>query len=171
MLSRLGLIKVLVFDMDGVLTDGGLLIQQDEQWSRRMDIKDGYALQLAVKSGYKILVVSGSESKPVADRLARLGISEIFMKVNDKLSFLENYIEKNNYETGEILYMGDDIPDYECMKLVGFACCPADAAVEIQQISSYISAKKGGYGCVRDVVEKILKLSNKWPLHTSVAAT
>ncbi len=170
-LSRLGLIKLFVFDMDGVLTDGGLLIQNDEQWTRRMDIKDGYALQLAVKSGYKILIVSGSESKPVADRLNKLGITEIYMKINDKLSFLKNYVEKNNNKGDEVLYMGDDIPDYECMKLAGIACCPRDAALEIQKMSSYVSPYKGGHGCVRDVIEKVLKLNNNWPLETSVAAT
>ena len=170
-LSRLGLIKVFVFDMDGVLTDGGLLIQQQGEWLRRMDIKDGYALQLAVKQGYKVVIVSGSESKPVADRLNKLGISEVFMNIKDKEFFLKNYMETNNCQPGEVLFMGDDIPDYGCMRLVGFACCPSDAAPEIRRIASYISSKTGGCGCVRDVIEKALKLNNKWPLHTSVAAT
>jgi 3-deoxy-D-manno-octulosonate 8-phosphate phosphatase (KDO 8-P phosphatase) len=170
-LSRFRLIKTFVFDMDGVLTDGGLLIDHDGQWLRRMDIKDGYALQLAIKSGYKVLVISGSESKPVAERLNKLGITDVFMKVNDKRSFLKNYIEKNNCQPGEILFMGDDVPDYGCMQIADFACCPADAAIEIKQISSYISSFKGGCGCVRDVIEKVLKLNNNWPLETSVPAT
>ena len=170
-LSRLRLIKTFVFDMDGVLTDGGLLIDSDGQWLRRMDIKDGYALQLAIKSAYKILVISGSESEPVADRLRKLGVTDIFMKVKNKENCLKDYIEKNNRKPGEILFMGDDIPDYNCMQIVDFACCPADAAVEIKQISSYISPFKGGYGCVRDVIEKVLKLNNNWPLETSVTAT
>ena len=95
-LSRLRLIKTFVFDMDGVLTDGGLLIDHGGQWLRRMDIKDGYALQLAIKSGYKVLVISGSESEPVAERLKKLGIADVFMKVKEKENFLKNYIEKNN---------------------------------------------------------------------------
>jgi len=170
-LSRLRIIKVFVFDIDGVLTDGGLHINADGQWLRRMDIKDGYALQLAIKSGYKVLIISGSESQPVADRLNKLGITNVFMKVNDKTSLLKDYLAKNNYKLEEVLFMGDDIPDYEAMEFAGFACCPSDAAVEIQQIASYISPRKGGNGCVRDVIEKVLKLNNSWPLYTSVAAT
>lgn len=170
-LSRLRLIKTFVFDIDGVLTDGGLLIDSNGQWLRRMDIKDGYALQLAHKSGYKIIVISGSESDPVAERLRKLGVADIFMKVKNKEICLKEYIEKNNCKAGEILFMGDDIPDYNCMQIVDFACCPADAAVEIKQISSYISPFKGGNGCVRDIIEKVLKLNNNWPLETSIAAT
>ena len=157
--------------MDGVLTDGGLLIDSNGQWLRRMDIKDGYALQLAIKSGYKIIVISGSESEYVVERLRKLGIGDIFMKVKNKEKVLNDYIEKNNCRPEEILFMGDDIPDYNCMQIAGFACCPNDAAVEIKQISSYISPFKGGYGCVRDVIEKVLKLNNDWPLEISVAAT
>lgn len=157
--------------MDGVLTDGGLYIEKEGNWLRRMNIKDGYALQLAVKRGYKVAVVSGSESKFVAERLAKLGVSEVFMKIQNKESFLTDYISKNKFEAGEVLFMGDDIPDYNCMKMVDFACCPSDAAVEIKQVSSYISPMRGGYGCVRDVIEKVLKLNNHWLLDTSVSAT
>lgn len=170
-LTRLRFIKTFVFDMDGVLTDGGLHIEHDGKWLRRMNIKDGYALQLAVNYGYKVVVISGSESDAVTERLHRLGISDVFMKVTKKENFLKEYILKNNLALNEILFMGDDIPDYNCMKIAGFACCPADAAVEIKQISSYISAKRGGYGCVRDVIEKVLKLNNHWPLETSIPAT
>ena len=157
--------------MDGVLTDGSLLIDFNGQLLRGMDIKDGYALQLAIKSGYKIIVISGSESEYVVERLRKLGIVDIFMKVKNKEKVLNDYIEKNNCRPEEILFMGDDIPDYNCMQIAGFACCPNDAAVEIKQISSYISPFKGGYGCVRDVIEKVLKLNNDWPLEISVAAT
>lgn len=170
-LSRLRLIKTFVFDMDGVLTDGGLLINPGGEWLRRMDIKDGYALQLAIKSGYKVVVISGSESGPVVERLNRLGVTDIFMKVNDKPACLKEYIKNNNAAPGEILFMGDDIPDYGCMLIADFACCPYDAVVEIKQISSYISPFKGGYGCVRDIIEKVLKLGNSWPMETIVAAT
>ena len=170
-LSRLRSIRTFVFDMDGVLTDGGLQIEPNGNWLRCMNIKDGYAIQLAVKSGYIVAVISGSESEPVAERLRKLGITDVFMKVTDKQSFLKDYILKNNLNTDETLFMGDDIPDYHCMKIAGFACCPADAAVEIKQISSYISHMPGGYGCVRDVIEKVLKLNNNWQLDTSVPAT
>lgn len=170
-LSRLKLIKALVFDMDGVLTDGTLLIEPDGQWLRKMDIKDGYALQLALKSGYKVAVISGSESLAVQQRLNKLGITDVFMKVNDKETILKEYLLTNNIPINNTLFMGDDIPDYKCMVIAGFGCCPSDAAVEIKQISSYISPKHGGKGCVRDVIEKVLKLNNKWPLETFIPST
>lgn len=170
-LSRLQLIRTFVFDMDGVLTDGSLLVDAGGNWLRRMHTRDGYALQLAIKAGYKVMVISGSESAPVGERLNRLGITEVFMKVLNKEKFLAEYISKNNCETSEVLAMGDDIPDHSFMLMSGFACCPADAAFEIKKISSYISPLKGGEGCVRDVIEKVLKLNNHWPLDTAVAAT
>ena len=171
MLSRLRLIKTFVCDMDGVLTDGSLLIDENGNWLRRMNTRDGYALQLAIKAGYKVVIISGSESDPVTQRLHRLGIEEVFMKVMDKGKFLEEYISKNNCETSEVLAMGDDIPDYSFMQMAGFACCPADAVLEIKKISSYISPLKGGEGCVRDVIEKVLKVNSHWPLDSFVAAT
>ncbi len=170
-LSRLQLIKTFIFDLDGVLTDGSLIVDADGNWLRRMNIRDGYALQLAIKAGYNVVIISGSESVPVAERLNKLGITEVFMKVIDKEKFLKEYLLKNNYKIPEVLYMGDDIPDYSFMQIAGFACCPADAAFEIKKISSYISPLSGGKGCVRDVIEKVLKLNNHWPLDSSVAAT
>lgn len=169
-LSRFKTVKAFVFDMDGVLTDGGLQVEEDGKWLRRMDIKDGYALQLAVKCGYTVIVISGSSSTAVASRLNKLGIADVFMNITDKEFFLEEYLLKNKFTTADILYMGDDIPDYNCMRIAGLACCPADAVAEIKQIASYISHMRGGYGCVRDVIEKVLKLNNKWPLDTSVAS-
>ncbi len=170
-LDRLRKVKTFVFDMDGVLTDGSLLVDYENKWLRKMNIKDGYALQLAVKSGYRILIISGSDAPPVAERLDKLGVKEIFMKVTDKEALLKNYMNDNKLPANEVLFMGDDIPDYACMKLAGFGCCPADAAVEIRQIASYISSVKGGHGCVRDVIEKVMKLNKHWPLYTSVAST
>lgn len=170
-LSRFKLIKTFIFDMDGVLTDGSLTIEPNGNWIRRMNIKDGYAIQLAVKSGYKVAVISGSESTPVLDRLRKLGVNDVFMKVNDKENFLKEYMLSNKILNEETLFMGDDIPDYGALKIVGLPCCPGDAATEIKQICSYISAVRGGYGCVRDVIEKVLKLNDHWPLNTTVAAT
>ena len=167
-LSRLRLIKTFVFDMDGVLTDGGLLVNPGGEWLRRMDIKDGYALQLAIKSGYKVVVISGSESGPVVERLNRLGVTDIFMKVNDKAACLKDYIKNNNAAPGEILFMGDDIPDYHVMKIAGLSCAPADAAPEIIQAAKYISPFRGGGGCVRDVIEKVLRLHANWDLETAI---
>lgn len=170
-LSRLRFIKTFVFDMDGVLTDGTLIIENENKWLRKMNIKDGYALQLAVKCGYRIAVISGSDAPPVKERLFNLGIKDVFMNVGDKENLLKNYLLENGLEASETLFMGDDIPDYQCMLIAGFASCPADAATEIKKISSYISPLGGGEGCVRDVIEKVLKLNDHWPLHTSVPSS
>lgn len=170
-LSRFKLIKTFIFDMDGVLTDGSLMIESSGNWTRRMNIKDGYALQLAVKAGYKVAVISGSASQPVLERLRKLGVNDVYMKVNEKEFFLKEYMQNNKILPEETLFMGDDIPDHGALKIVGLPCCPADAVAEIKQICSYISPVRGGYGCVRDVLEKVLKLNDHWPLHTTVAAT
>lgn len=170
-LSRFKLIKTFVFDMDGVLTDGSLFIDHENNWLRRMNIKDGYALQLAVKSGFNIIVISGSDSPEVKDRLNRLGVNDVFMKINDKENFLKELARQKGLALHEILFMGDDIPDYACMQIAGIAACPADAAFEIKEMAAYISPLRGGYGCVRDVIEKVLKLNNKWPLTTVIPST
>jgi len=170
-LSRFKLIKTFVLDIDGVLTDGSLVIDYENNWLRRMNIQDGYALQLAVKSGFGVIVISGSNSPEVKERLNRLGITDVFMKINDKETFIKELILRKNLALSEILYMGDDIPDYSCMKIVGIAACPADAAFEIKEIASYISPFRGGYGCVRDVIEKVLKLNSKWSLATTTPST
>jgi len=163
-LSRFKLIKTFVFDVDGVLTDGSLLILNDGQLARRMNIKDGYALQLAIKKGYRIAIISGATSGQVKERLQKLKITDVFMQIENKTQFLTDYVTKNNLSWNEILFMGDDIPDYNCMLLAGFGCCPVDAVSEIRLISKYISPRKGGEGCVRDVIEKVLKLHGNWDL-------
>lgn len=170
-LTRFKMVSTFVFDMDGVLTDGSILLDNENNWLRRMDIRDGYALQLAVKGGYRILVISGSSSLPVQERLNRLGIKDVFMNVTDKAGFLKNYMEENKVSTNDLLFMGDDIPDYFCMKMAGIAACPSDAALEIREMASYISNCKGGNGCVRDVIEKVLKLNDKWPLQNNIPST
>ncbi len=125
--------------MDGVLTDGNILVDNNNNWLRSMNIRDGYALQLAVKSGFEVVVISGSDSSSVHDRLNLLGITEVFMKVNDKEAFLKKYVGEKKLSLTELLFMGDDIPDYYCMKIAGLAACPSDAAAEIKEIASYIS--------------------------------
>jgi len=170
-LSRLQLIKTFVFDMDGVLTDGNVLVDSDNNWLRQMNIRDGYALQLAVRSGFGVIVISGSYSLYVQQRLNKLGITDVFMNVKNKEEFLKDIAFKKEIRLDEILYMGDDIPDYHGMKIAGIAACPADAAFEIKEIASYISPLAGGKGCVRDVIEKVLKLNNKWTLQNNIAST
>ena len=155
-------INTFIFDMDGVLTDGSLLILENGLMARRMNIKDGYSLQLAIKKGYRIIILSGSSCPYVTLRLNKLGITEIFMDVPDKKQFLSKYVFSNQLDLNSILYMGDDIPDLPAMKMVFLPCCPNDAVSEIKEVASYISPVKGGSGCARDVIEKVLKLNNQW---------
>ncbi|CAN5193669.1 HAD-IIIA family hydrolase [soil metagenome] len=163
-------ITTFVFDVDGVLTDCSLLVMPGGSMVRRMNIKDGYALQLAVKKGYHVVIISGGNSPEVEERLNKLGVKKVFMRVEDKLNVLKDYLAAHNITAAETLFMGDDIPDVEVMKTVGLACCPADAVVEIKGISHYISPLKGGKGCARDVIEKVLKLRNDWSIDTHIKA-
>jgi len=136
--------------------------------SRRMNIKDGYALQLAVKKGYRVLVISGGNSPEVADRLEKLGVKDVWMQVTDKAAKLEHFMAEQGLNKNDILYMGDDIPDLKVMQLAGLPCCPADAVQEIRDISVYISHLNGGSGCARDVIEKVMKLRGHWSEDTSL---
>ena len=170
MLQKFKSIKTFVFDVDGVLTDGSLLILHDGQMARVMNIKDGYALQLAIKKGYRVVIISGGTSDAVAQRLEKLGVTDCFLKVDNKKEKLLAYVAQHQLNLDEVLFMGDDIPDYIPMQLTGLPCCPADAAAEIKQISQYISPVEGGKGCARDVIEKVLKLNGHWDLDTSVAS-
>ncbi|MES2432089.1 MAG: HAD hydrolase family protein [Bacteroidota bacterium] len=163
-------VKAFVFDVDGVLATDTLLVLEGGEMARNMNSKDGYALQLAVKRGYKVVIISGGLSEAVRIRLNRLGIQDVFLGVNHKKEKLQQYISDNNLRLDEVLYMGDDIPDYTCMELVGLPCCPADAVSEIKEISKYISPIAGGGGCGRDVIEKVLKLNNHWNLDTTIAS-
>lgn len=155
-------IKAFVFDVDGVLTDGSLQLLGNGELSRKMNIKDGYALQRAVKKGYLVAVISGGGSSNVVKRLEGLGIEDIFTKVEDKKEKLEDYLLLNELNAETVLYMGDDIPDHDAMIMAGLPVCPEDATPEIKNICKYISPYKGGHGCVRDVIEKVLKLNEDW---------
>ncbi|HNE92693.1 MAG TPA: HAD hydrolase family protein [Chitinophagaceae bacterium] len=161
-LEQFSKIKTFVFDMDGVLTDGSLTLLPDGAMCRRMNIKDGYALQLAVKKQYNIVVISGGTSPESEMRLRKLGITNIFMQVPDKATLLKEFLEEKKILSEQVLFMGDDVPDFNAMQIVGLPCCPTDAAIEIKEIAHYISPLKGGEGCVRDVIEKVLKLQHNW---------
>jgi 3-deoxy-D-manno-octulosonate 8-phosphate phosphatase (KDO 8-P phosphatase) len=169
-LERFKPITTFIFDVDGVLTNGTLLVLNDGQLARQMNIRDGYALQLAIKKGYRVVIISGGTSDAVKERLEKLGVTDVFMKVENKKEKLLEYCTANNLKWEEVLFMGDDIPDYSPMQMVGLACCPADAATEIKQICQYISPIVGGNGCARDVIEKVLKLNGHWDLESGVAA-
>jgi len=163
-------VTTFVFDIDGVLTDGSVQVFDTGEQVRRMSIKDGYSLQLAVKKGYNVVVISGGASEGVKMRLHQLGITDVFLKVENKKERLLEYAQEKGLDSRHILFMGDDIPDYQAMKQVGLACAPADAVPEIRHIAEYISAFAGGQGCVRDVIEKVLKLNGHWELDTSLAS-
>lgn len=159
-----------VFDVDGVLTDGGVLLLENGLQARRMNIKDGLALQMAVHNNYNVIIISGGSSQPIIHRLQYLGLKEIYLGLKDKLNFLENYAPQNRLNLKQVLYMGDDLPDLPVMQKVGLPCCPADAAIEIRRISKYISPLNGGNGCVRDVIEKVLKLNDHWKYHPGISS-
>jgi len=155
-------INTFVFDIDGVLTDGTLLVLPNGVMARTMNIKDGYALQLAVKKNYHVIVISGGNSPEVKERLLKLGVTDIFMQVQDKATLLTTLMQQKQLAKEQVLFMGDDMPDLNAMKLVGLACCPKDAATDIKEMVKYISMFNGGEGCARDVIEKVLKLNNHW---------
>ena len=155
-------INTLIFDVDGVLTNGLVTIMPDGELVRNMNIKDGYALKTAVDKGLKVCIISGGKNEGVRTRLANLGITDIYLGAHDKMKQYQELLDKYNFQPKNILYMGDDIPDFPVMQLVGLPCCPKDAAPEIQQLSKYISNKNGGEGCVRDIIEQILRVQGKW---------
>lgn len=156
-------ITTFVFDMDGVLTDGTLLLFPDLQTqARSMHIKDGYALQLAIKKGYRVKVISGSFSEEVKQRLSYLGVEDVSLSVKDKRRMLLAYMEQHQLQKGEVLYMGDDVPDLDAMKEVGMPCCPKDAAIDILTQALFVSTYEGGKGCVREVIENVLRARDDW---------
>ncbi len=161
-LSDFRLIKHFVFDIDGVMTDGRLIIGADGMPIRYMNIRDGYALQLAMKCGYKVTILSGATGDGLRVRFARLGITDVHLGVEDKFTLFESWIKNGSIELAHTLYMGDDMPDLSVMREVFLPTCPQDACDEILATAKYISPKGGGYGCVRDVIEKVLKLNGHW---------
>ncbi len=162
MLATLQKITCFIFDVDGVLTNGDVMVMPNGVLTRKMNIKDGYALQLAVKKGYKVWVISGGNSVEVEERLHNLGVTEVHMKVKDKRALVQELSVLHQVPLNEMIFMGDDMPDYEAMSIVGVAACPKDAAVDIKSISTYISLANGGSGCAREIIEKVLKLNNHW---------
>lgn len=155
-------INTFIFDYDGVMTDGSVIMTAAGEAYRISNVKDGYALQLARKKGYRVAVISGAKSESMTQRLLTLQVTDVFMGVEKKLDVFRSYMEQYNLSKENILYMGDDIPDYEVMLEAGVATCPADAAEEIRAVSKYISHFNGGKGCVRDVIEQVLKVQGMW---------
>jgi 3-deoxy-D-manno-octulosonate 8-phosphate phosphatase (KDO 8-P phosphatase) len=158
-------VTTFIFDYDGVMTNGVIVLNNDGEPLRTANVKDGYALQLANKLGYNIAVISGGYSPSMHTRFKALNIDDVFLGVSNKLEVFNQFITNKNLDPSEIVYMGDDIPDYHVMKAVGVPVCPSDASDEIKKISLYISHFGGGEGCVRDIIEQVLKVQGKWMNH------
>ncbi|QCX53145.1 HAD family hydrolase [Elizabethkingia sp. JS20170427COW] len=160
--ERLKDIKALVFDVDGVFTDGTILLQPDGSMSRTMNVLDGYAIVKAIKEGIIIGIITGGNDPMVKNRMQYLGVTDIYMKSPNKVEDYEDFRDKYGLEDREILFMGDDVPDKYVMQKVGIAACPVNAVPEVKEIADYISNIHGGKGCVRDVVEQVLKAKGLW---------
>ena len=155
-------IKTIIFDVDGVLSRQTISMDALGEPLRTINIQDGYAIQLACKMGLRIAVITGGRTPNIKLRYEYLGVKDIFLGSAVKVKVYEQYLTDNGLTDEEVLYMGDDIPDYEVMSLVGCPCCPADACADIKQISLYVSSYEGGHGCARDVIEQVLKAQGKW---------
>lgn len=155
-------IKALVFDVDGVLSRETISMYPSGEPMRTVNIKDGYALQLAVKAGYHVAIITGARTEAVRVRYQGLGIKDIYIGASIKRDCFEELLTMYELQPDEVMYMGDDIPDYEVMQMCGLPCCPADAAHEIKALSVYISPQSGGEGCGRDVIEQIMRAQGKW---------
>ena len=160
--EKLHPIKAFVFDFDGVMTDGSVWTFADGETVRCGNIKDGFAIQYAVKKGYIVAVISGATSKSIDNRMKMLGVTQVYTGCADKMKTFDQFLSTNNLTEEQVLCMGDDIPDYPILQRAGVSACPADAAVEIKESVDYISLFPGGRGCVRDVIEQVLRLHGQW---------
>jgi 3-deoxy-D-manno-octulosonate 8-phosphate phosphatase (KDO 8-P phosphatase) len=166
--QKLTKITTFIFDVDGVLTDGKVILMPTGEMVRTMHTKDGYAMQLAIKKGFRIVVITGGRDKMVEERLKYLGLIDIYSNIRDKFDCYQDLRFSYNLMPEEILYMGDDIPDMDVMKDIGLACCPNDAVPEIREFCDYISHKNGGDGCVRDIIEQTMRAQGKWSDDTNI---
>jgi 3-deoxy-D-manno-octulosonate 8-phosphate phosphatase (KDO 8-P phosphatase) len=155
-------IKAIIFDIDGVLSAETITMNAEGEPLRTVNIKDGYAIQLAVKMGLHIAILSGAQTESVKKRYEGLGVPDIFLKAAVKIQVYDDFLAKYGLSDENVIFVGDDIPDYEVLSRCGCPCCPADAAPEIKEICTYVSHKKGGYGCGRDIIEQVLRAQGKW---------
>jgi len=155
-------IKCVVLDVDGVLTNGDILVNEVGDQLRTFNVKDGYAIQYAVKQNILVFIITGAKSQGVQKRFENLGAQEVHLGISDKLTLLTTLLEKYNIDFQDTIFIGDDMPDYLCMQKVRASIAPADAIDDIKKISSFVSTKKGGEGVVREILEKMLKLQGKW---------
>lgn len=157
-------IHTFIFDVDGVMTNNEILVFDDGQMLRKLNARDGLAMKSAIMQGFRVAVITGGKSEGVLKRLKNLGLTDVYIGVRDKLAVFEAFLNQYKLDPGAILFMGDDITDHPVMRRVGLATCPLDAVEDIKSISQYISPFKGGEGCVRDVIEKTLRIQGKWDL-------
>jgi 3-deoxy-D-manno-octulosonate 8-phosphate phosphatase (KDO 8-P phosphatase) len=162
-------INTFVLDVDGVLTDGTVIALASGEQARTFLVKDGYAVEKAIQKGYNVVIITGGFQEGVKKRLSFLGVKDIYSGVKDKVKVLNEYLSEKNIDLSQVLYMGDDLPDYDVMKIVGIATCPADATQEIKEISQYISTFNGGKGAVRDIIEQVLKSQGTWVISGNMA--
>lgn len=162
-------ITTFVFDVDGVLTDGKVICYESGEQVRTFLVKDGFAIEKAILSGYNVAIISGGAQEGVRKRLEFLGIKDIFLGVKNKIEVLNTYVQKHKLQFNNILYMGDDLPDYDVLKLCGIASCPSDASEDIIDICDFVSSKAGGQGAVREIIELVLKSQNKWVITNNKA--
>lgn len=160
--AQLKNINTFCFDVDGVFTNNIVILAQDGEQLRTANVRDGYAVQLAVKKGLRIAIISGGKGDAIRKRFEGLGVTEIYLGSSNKIEVLKAFLSKHNLTPDEICYMGDDIPDYTVMTHAGLACCPADATPEVKSVAHYISPYNGGEGCVRDILEQALKVKGLW---------
>lgn len=160
--KKLSKINTFIFDVDGVLTNGAVMVTTDGHLLRSMSIRDGYALKKAVQEGYRVCIISGGTNEGVRKRLKGLGITDIHLGIDNKVEVLNKYFIEHHLKAENVTYMGDDIPDTHPMKMVGLPACPQDAAPEVKVLSTYISHCNGGEGAARDLIEQVLKVQEKW---------
>ncbi|MDI1356509.1 MAG: HAD hydrolase family protein [bacterium] len=162
--ERLNAISTIMFDVDGVLTDGKVLVMESGEMVRNMYSKDGYALNQAIKKGYRVVIISGGNNQAIKNALIRNGVTDVFIQQHDKMQCYLDYLSLHDLKDEEVLFMGDDLPDHDIMNRVGVAACPNNSATEIKAISHYISPNRGGEGCVRDIIEQVMRLQGKWAI-------
>lgn len=155
-------VEAIVLDVDGVMTDGGIIPTPEGDFIRRYNAKDGYAIASAIREGLKICIISGGRGRMLENRLQMLGVTRYYLNCMDKVTAIHEFVADYNIDLENVIYMGDDIPDLECMRLVGVPVCPADAAMEVVEASRYISEFNGGHGAVRDIVEQVMRAKGVW---------
>ena len=155
-------VEAIVLDVDGVMTDGGIIPTPDGDFIRRYNAKDGYAIASAIREGLKVCIISGGRGRMLENRLQMLGVTRYYLNCMDKVTAIREFATDHNVDLENVIYMGDDIPDLECMRLVGVPVCPSDAAMEVVEASRYVSEYNGGHGAVRDIVEQVMRAKGVW---------